>query len=625
MSSSIFDNKNIIDLLFSQVRNKEVVLWAGAGFSGDAGLPSAYDLVQQLIEKFRLDRKLASSDLQDIANLIVYKNSNCKKNRNILIKQIESFLNCVTPNATHDLVSYIPYIRDIVTTNYDNLFEMSFGSNIYSIYNTQTFLGVTPDTNKVLLFKIHGDFKDYNSIVITRDDYAHFISKDNTSLIINKVKEFFATKTILFVGYSIDDVNVRSMLTWVRSVIEKSPKNHFYVAPGITQEKKNWLEDNHITYIDLTAKEIMEELFKRSKKTIIPDLEKDTLNLLQVNIATAHSGFYPSLRTNRGKMIVTGIELLDPTKDTYDNTITLSANISANKRLQDFVQGNYLGEMSFSKNEIDQIALSSLGYTIKNIYNPELFILKTLPTYEGPAFAYFENDPTPYPVLSKTYESANAFRHIVDTDYLQYDINLQKSDNSLKITITKKTPEDDIDGILMKYKKIVKFFSSRDIKISHPTGRELVIMLSSIYNNQQMIEFRLPIFEIYHLITNLMTIQRYFEVTFDILNETITDALMLNAHIISGNINHSLGASLFYGSINSQLPDSIDEPISISLNNLDNARLELCGYTFMISDWKIGRCKLKRSADPINFEGRMCYEYTSNDGFIPLECTVIKE
>lgn len=106
---------------------------------------------------------------------------------------------------------FLKKAKVIVTTNYDPFIE-----NLLEQNNSKPniFVGqkgfFDPSTDWGELFKIHGCISDPNSIVITEDDYKKYDT--NSILISAKILVNMIESPILFLGYSLSDRNVRSLL-----------------------------------------------------------------------------------------------------------------------------------------------------------------------------------------------------------------------------------------------------------------------------------------------------------------------------------------------------------------------------------------------------------------------------
>lgn len=99
--------------------------------------------------------------------------------------------------------------RLVVTTNYDEFIEKSLNHSIKVRVGNQGLFEPAGDLNE--LYKIHGSVKDPNSIMITSKDYE---TMERTSAIVNaKILSLLTESPILFLGYSLTDKNIQSLLT----------------------------------------------------------------------------------------------------------------------------------------------------------------------------------------------------------------------------------------------------------------------------------------------------------------------------------------------------------------------------------------------------------------------------
>lgn len=98
--------------------------------------------------------------------------------------------------------------RFIVTTNYDMLIEKELNNSIDVKIGNK---GLFSNGNELgELYKIHGSISNPNSIVITENDYEQL---HRTSAIINaKILSKLTESPILFLGYSLTDKNIQSVL-----------------------------------------------------------------------------------------------------------------------------------------------------------------------------------------------------------------------------------------------------------------------------------------------------------------------------------------------------------------------------------------------------------------------------
>src|SRR5439155_7591185 len=114
--------------------------------------------------------------------------------------------------AFHRALSTSWQVKDIVTTNWDDYFEGECAATPFVTAEDFAFWGLPG--RRVL--KIHGSVSGLGSIVVTREDYERCFQSLSTGLLGSSLRMMLATKTFLFVGYSVADsdlVNILRLLT----------------------------------------------------------------------------------------------------------------------------------------------------------------------------------------------------------------------------------------------------------------------------------------------------------------------------------------------------------------------------------------------------------------------------
>lgn len=107
----------------------------------------------------------------------------------------------------------------IVTTNYDKVLETIFDE--YSVTIGQQVIK-SKDTLKIgQILKIHGCMDSPKDIVISSEDYEEFNNKQR--YLIAKLLTYFMEHPIIFLGYSISDPNIKSILSDVAEIVCDSP------------------------------------------------------------------------------------------------------------------------------------------------------------------------------------------------------------------------------------------------------------------------------------------------------------------------------------------------------------------------------------------------------------------
>ena len=118
-------------------------------------------------------------------------------------------------------------ISGIITTNYDMFLEQN--TDEY-----KTFLGqdqlLFSNLNYIgEIYKIHRSVSDPNSIVITYEDYQKF--QEKSKYLAAKLMTIFVENPIVFIGYSLNDPNISSIIKSIITCLDKQHlekiKNHF--------------------------------------------------------------------------------------------------------------------------------------------------------------------------------------------------------------------------------------------------------------------------------------------------------------------------------------------------------------------------------------------------------------
>lgn len=210
-------------------KRKKLSFFVGAGVSKISGFPSWYELVKNMGDEIDYNYSITyDKDGNSKINLspdeflkipdIYYKKFNESQYRK---KVIENFEKPVSPNKVHNLIMSL-HPNHILTTNYDTLIEeiaIKFGEN-YSAIASDSDIS-TAETIRYIL-KVHGDFS--SDFVLKESDYLNY--ELNYPLTINLMKSIFASNLIVFVGYSLNDYNIKLILNWVYNLQKDS-----YIQP----------------------------------------------------------------------------------------------------------------------------------------------------------------------------------------------------------------------------------------------------------------------------------------------------------------------------------------------------------------------------------------------------------
>lgn len=226
---------NNASLLKKAINNDKLVVFAGAGVSKDSGIP----LWNELIEELRgfLNEDIIEKDSLKIAQIL--HNEKGEKEyydivRNCLFNSRGNY------NLIHEIIFELNP-QHIVTTNYDNFFEKVIENKGLPFSIVSKDIDLPYAEHKNLLVKYHGDF-DNKNIVFKETDYLEF-SKNNTLKEIF-VKSLFSNKVILFVGYSVGDINLKLLIREIQFILTKHHQRAYLLT------HKSEISDSEIKYFE---------------------------------------------------------------------------------------------------------------------------------------------------------------------------------------------------------------------------------------------------------------------------------------------------------------------------------------------------------------------------------------
>lgn len=232
------------DVLAGAIRDRRAILFVGAGVSMSVGLPSWQLLIDHLLEELELDGEAVNGmqfGHQTLAEYYRLQKGSIGPLRSWLDRNWKVAEDRVAASRLHRLIVDLDF-PVIYTTNYDRNLETAFevyGRPYAKISNAKSIASAPEGRTQIV--KYHGDFDDDASLVLTETDFFNRLPFD-TALDI-KFRADALGRTILFVGYSMSDPNIRLLLHRIWQLWEQSGHAEHRPQSFIFMAEKNVVQE----------------------------------------------------------------------------------------------------------------------------------------------------------------------------------------------------------------------------------------------------------------------------------------------------------------------------------------------------------------------------------------------
>lgn len=261
---------DIPDYLLSQITDGKIVLFLGAGTSSDAvdqngnNPPLGNKLAEKLSDKF-LGGKYKNSPLSQVSEYAISESS---------LFDVQDYIREIfepfQPTKSHILTTSFKWWA-IVTTNYDRIIEKAYDIKkevcqkpVPFIENGDRVEDKLRDSNSVPLLKLHGCITRISNsncpLILSTDQYIQY--KKGRDRIFDHFKNYGHERTIVFIGHSLQDPDLRVILLELTQIIEGRPR-YYTVTPTVDDVKKRFWESKKITTLEGTFADFMSTIDKK--------------------------------------------------------------------------------------------------------------------------------------------------------------------------------------------------------------------------------------------------------------------------------------------------------------------------------------------------------------------------
>lgn len=331
-------------------------------------------------------------------------------------------------------------ISGIITTNYDTFLDDIFpGFDVYIGQEELLFANITGIGE---IYKIHGSVANAKSLVLTSKDYELFESK--ASYLISKLLTIFLEYPIIFLGYSLNDRNIRNIFSTI--------------SDCLSQDKLDKLKDRLI-FVEFSSTEKISEFsmqFENGNSIKMNCISTSDFSQIYKSILSIKSKYNPSVlrllrkdiyelansTTPAGKIVATGFEHLDDISKVEQ--FILGVGVSKNGHM---IKAEQLYEDIVFDNQYFNPTLVVEEYLPELLKNNSggLPMHKYLKHYQGDVFERVKNNVLKYTDLDK---------------FLNEQLIKQKSTyhkNYANLSVEKVI---DIEGFEQAYRKIIFLYES---------------------------------------------------------------------------------------------------------------------------------------------------------------------
>lgn len=208
--------------LVEAVSERRMILFAGGGVSQNLGLPDFKTLVDHMASEMGFaPGRYGVPEYALIAESYLVTHAQLGALRSWMDATWHPSTVRIARSQLHNLIVDLDF-PIIYTTNYDRWLEKSFEARRRPFHKITNAADLTiPAAGCTEIIKFHGDFEDDDSLVLTESSYFQRMQFE-TPLDIRLRSDSLA-RPLLFVGYSLHDINLRYLLFRLQELWKNSP------------------------------------------------------------------------------------------------------------------------------------------------------------------------------------------------------------------------------------------------------------------------------------------------------------------------------------------------------------------------------------------------------------------
>ena len=265
------------------LNREKLVIFVGSGVSKNSGLPTWGQLVQEFAGKIDYPTNVRLATEEYIRIPQYYYCLDESEGHSSYYSLLKSMLpENIRPNLLDELIVSL-HPKHIVTTNFDTLLDQVASGYEVIREDKDLMTGISSH----YLLKLHGDIHQPEKLVFKEDDYLHY--SHTHRLMETFLKSLLIDHVFLFVGYSLNDYNLKTFVSWIEYIAEEMHvkqqiHRNYFLSSSLHAGKdylRKYYEGKGLEVIDLY--QLPDEVEKQAESVpLADDLGRRTYAVLEL-------------------------------------------------------------------------------------------------------------------------------------------------------------------------------------------------------------------------------------------------------------------------------------------------------------------------------------------------------
>ncbi|MDI1495474.1 MAG: SIR2 family protein [Cenarchaeum symbiont of Oopsacas minuta] len=244
-----------VQQIVNHISDNQLGVFIGSGISKEIGYPTGSDLAEKIALHFEGD--YVGEDLTAVVNRVL---TQCEKGD--LVQFIKNLFKNITEEKSTSYTKLAELqLDEMFTTNWDHAIKNTFKKlhkDIEVVVRDEHIPLI--GNHKPIIYKLHGDFDHPDLFAITEDDYNDI--ENTRSGIINALKVILMRKHFLFLGYSMEDLDLLKIIGMIKKLQGEVPLTSYVAISDVSEEKKKNFEKMGIILIPIKGETLINSIHK---------------------------------------------------------------------------------------------------------------------------------------------------------------------------------------------------------------------------------------------------------------------------------------------------------------------------------------------------------------------------